>query len=777
MRTRPATLLLFALATGACGYSVKCVEDADCVAPATCDPATSECREPPAASSSSSSGTGSSASSSTSSSSVSSSSASASSSSGSSTSSSSGSVSSATSSSSSSSRVSSSSSSGGAPTVEPYYAAAPDWGDWIVRDAPDDLTAGGTACAPGAYDCFHAGAMRAVPITGNCTGITAHDDLDALAWTCVDGVPARVVSTGLQRGRRLADLLDTDAPAWRTNRVHVERNGSPVFSTDAATWWFTPVQTTTGGSITEAGVWIYEEGAPVAVTIETTHVSLVLPTTPTPQAGAFPAIQSAPESLEPSEFLWLEGALSGEAVSPPGAEEALVRLSNGFGVLRLLEVSNSVRACVHVRDRNGYVLEDVVAHECEDGIWLHYTDRPRCTRCTAYNCVTGVAISGVNDGTFIDTLVANNAGTGGAGVGLTLVNESRRNVIIGTRAFNNATGVHLVGSHDNVLVETFSTNNGAESSGAGLFLSAYSTGNVLLASTLANGIYYGLDVYTSSRTTISSVLAHNHDGSSVMVHGEAVQPTSETTVADVATESVTLSFAHDGHFTGVLARPASGICQVADSVRPGLLPDCSAETNVSDSQVRTLSSGLGTSVVGPQTPTQRNYGSDVPWTAPVDERAWGLAGAAGSAQAQGRWSTGAGLQWDWSLRSTDSQVRNALPPEDSVLVHRWSAEDEPACGLIPGAQWTSRCPVPPYPATDCPVPDAGMVLGCFSEHHRRALELVDDNVGNNNGLCESDERCVRITNFGAYQGHGVPVPSSTDGGPPVTFLEHPSNGR
>ena len=33
-----------------------------------------------------------------------------------------------------------------------------------------------------------------------------------------------------------------------------------------------------------------------------------------------------------------------------------------------------------------------------------------------------------------------------------------------------------------------------------------------------------------------------------------------------------------------------------------------------------------------------------------------------------------------------------------------------------------------------------------------AIELSDDRVGNDNGLCQSGEQCVLMSNIGAYQG-------------------------
>lgn len=64
-----------------------------------------------------------------------------------------------------------------------------------------------------------------------------------------------------------------------------------------------------------------------------------------------------------------------------------------------------------------------------------------------------------------------------------------------------------------------------------------------------------------------------------------------------------------------------------------------------------------------------------------------------------------------------------------------------------------------------------------------AVEITDDFLGNNDGFCESNERCVWSPNIGAYQGHGDLVysktcsfTSSTDFSN-IKLIAYPNNGR
>jgi len=62
----------------------------------------------------------------------------------------------------------------------------------------------------------------------------------------------------------------------------------------------------------------------------------------------------------------------------------------------------------------------------------------------------------------------------------------------------------------------------------------------------------------------------------------------------------------------------------------------------------------------------------------------------------------------------------------------------------------------------------------------RAQEFAGDGIGNDNGLCEQGETCLRVKNYGAYQGHGNLVTSScpalTGAFNQVKLLEYSSNG-
>jgi hypothetical protein len=97
---------------------------------------------------------------------------------------------------------------------------------------------------------------------------------------------------------------------------------------------------------------------------------------------------------------------------------------------------------------------------------------------------------------------------------------------------------------------------------------------------------------------------------------------------------------------------------------------------------------------------------------------------------------------------TDVYLRNKLPlPTSSsvVLTHTFRGfyVGTLPCADLPGAVLN--------PAT----------MRCTVTFLENAKEVIEDGVGNDNGLCESNERCVATPNHGAYQGQGALIPAGT----------------
>jgi len=131
-------------------------------------------------------------------------------------------------------------------------------------------------------------------------------------------------------------------------------------------------------------------------------------------------------------------------------------------------------------------------------------------------------------------------------------------------------------------------------------------------------------------------------------------------------------------------------------------------------------------------------------------RAWGKDGIAfPDTSNRGQWTTGAGRIWDWSLKLADTVVRNVLALKSTgsgvtnIITHTWSNTTTVT-------------------------------------YLRDASEIMGDGIGNDNGLCESNETCIWTPNIGSYQGHGTLVSAGTftDGTiTGVTLMKYSINGH
>jgi hypothetical protein len=142
--------------------------------------------------------------------------------------------------------------------------------------------------------------------------------------------------------------------------------------------------------------------------------------------------------------------------------------------------------------------------------------------------------------------------------------------------------------------------------------------------------------------------------------------------------------------------------------------------------------------------------------------------------------------WDWSLSRNDAVIRGIetdVSTGDDAVRHLWSASTAEDCALIPGAYWgPDLCSLPGIERqSHCEALGGDWTSDkCSSLFLRNAAEVLDDRIGNENGLCESGETCWHTRNIGSYQGHGVIEMAGTieAGGPleQIVLLRRAENG-
>ena len=636
-------------------------------------------------------------------------------------------------------------------SVAPLYPTnGADWNDYVSGN--DWKTAPDIACD--AYNdtaCMHGGELRVVVATGqsSCSGLTASDDLAAFKWVCdaSTGTP-RMVSTGLADGKNLSDLIDFTGGAFKPNKVTVYLNGSSWNTTPSTVWWNNPVEiNNSGGNLTTAStVYLVTSNLAADITLFADKIAVVVEpgvTITGPGAGG-----NVITSNNYPHF-WLEGNIDASGYNYG------VSLTNlHFSMLRNLKVDHGTQGGVVLDTAVHNTIMGVTANNTGGtGVYLTNVSKNNIiTNVTASNnSVNGVNLYNASNNTLRDVMASNNGSNG------VYLNTASNNTLMDVTASNNIEGVYLNTSSNNSLAGVTASNNTD-----GVYLNTSSNNNNLSSVTVSNNVRNGVYINNASSTpnynTLTGVTSSNNNV------GVYVFNSSSNTFADVTSGNnnlgVYLYNSSSNTFTGLLKVGNTSQNCIANLATAGLDSSTCANNGSSDASL-TTDITLANSFVGKVSSDDVANASDASGTAsfPADPavfdwthfdnryRGWGLDGSVFPTYADqtGKWISGTGRIWDWSLLSTDAVDKGVLSPPtgDDTMTHTWS--------------------------------DASSTTFL-----RNAVEIAGDGIGNDNGLCESGETCRYTPNIGSYQGSGDLVSAGAFTGGSltgITLMKYATNGE
>ncbi len=596
------------------------------------------------------------------------------------------------------------------PVVPLYPTHGSGWNDYLANDGTDPFSATDQPCSgPDYRACLHGGELRRFPLPGvsSCDGLTIQDDLGAFRWSCratADG-GLEAVSLGLAADKGLRDLIDFDTFTWRLNQVRVLQNGSQIADSGLGIWWHTPVR--------EAGETILgEDGVVYAVAATTPSRKFKLYNRVRTALAVAPDLELQGNGLDPvldvsgSVFLWIEAR-----VDAAGQAEYGVQIDRSrFVVLRHTTVRRATSHGLQVNNPrtaptgSHYFYRLRSHHNGADGIRIksdHTTleavetfangDAGLTFATTAHNRLQGLR----------------SAANGGHGL---LLDRSDANRIEAVASYGNGgDGIRLIGTVDNVLQTILATGN----DGDGLNLARY-------------------DGYGSTNNLLRQLTLALNGGSGIrFAEPNAIDPAGSNANRITALAAVANG---GGDINGTLDN-------TFQDTRVGSCPSTSCPSGVSD--------GLAMEAfVGAIDRDDNRNASDVNGSAYANQlddwttfehpyRTWGKDGSA----AGNCLSLAVPCRiYDWSLRSTDTLLRDALTPPDgdATLTHSWYDNSQ-------------------------------------STFLANALELA----GDGDGLCQSGETCLFPRNIGAYPGHGAlaDLPFNDGAISGVTLRQHSENGR
>lgn len=660
-------------------------------------------------------------------------------------------------------------------TVDPVYPThGANWNSYVRRVnsggswTDNNQTIPETACTgaeSGRYEaCIHGGEKKRVTLTGytSCSNITASDTLDVFDWECqlVGGV-ATVFSQRLKPARRLADLVNPTS--WKQNSINVYQSGNLIARSNAAAWWTNTVQAPAANPLSTDGTVTLSSAGTIYVVNSNTTTSgyyiaadqisfVVMPGFTLSSSGRTTANTNFWGGCTPAsthwallfsgsqKFLWFEGRYNGNFGGNP-AGGTFGFCSTRFSVFRNLNLLASgvgeTQSAIDLFDSGANIFTNIIVEQY-GGNWAGIYEQN-----SSFNRWRNITINGNTVGTNDVAFTVSGASSfytelnvpghrGGAiyirAINATNLSESVITNVMAAGAFD--TGLSFYQCSRNTVHQVTSNNHGQK----------------------------GILVQDTNYNTLNNIVAVNNGDSSVGGMGIFLQNSDFTKISHAALAHNTASFAW-----GLYAETNSNSAVLQNQILVGNnTTDCQADNGTAGftsacanqgSSTATYRTGrnLTNSFVGKVTSNDvanqsdssgtQSYGSITDWFRFDNRyRGWGRDGSAfPNMDHRGPCTTGTCRIWDWRLRSTDTVIRNTSN-DGSTQNAAFVAGS--ACPAAVGGSYT--------------IVDQLTVANTFLVN---ALEIVGDYsgglmVGDDDGLCESNEACIYSPNFGAYQGEG-----------------------
>jgi len=491
------------------------------------------------------------------------------------------------------------------------------------------------------------------------------------------------------------------------------------------------------------------------------------------------------------------------------SNHGIVVYSSSNNTLSAITSSVSFRG-LYVYDGSNNVFTDIdTSGNTSDGIYLVTNSNTNTFSniIASNNGGHGINISGSSYNALANIKVSNNAVTG-----VRVGDFSDANTLSAIRSSNNKQyGVLLSNSKGNHVSDVVATNDVAggvvcdiscvnnslsrmtisnTSDGISLNLS---TNNTLSGITVTNS-FRGFYLYGSSKNnSFSNIATSNNNYDMVLTVTSDGNYFEDLTLSD-SDIGITLDTVSNETFTGLLqVTDQTKDCSITGGTNPGINSDCTPQLPSSFTLINGVT--LATSFVGKINPPNLSTSADLSNTSadangaatyPTDAstfdwttfdnpfRGWGVEGGVAAFpdfSQRNRWASGPGHIWDWSLLTkapaTSDIIWNVFTaPTDgnNTLTHVWNVTPAPTVNA------------------DCVAAVPGSTINgatCESTFLKYAVEILNDGIGNDNGLCESNETCLFTPNMGSYQGHGNLISAGTfvDGAlTGITLMQYDTNG-
>lgn len=420
--------------------------------------------------------------------------------------------------------------------------------------------------------------------------------------------------------------------------------------------------------------------------------------------------------LNNTSYSWIEGYFNADAASGSDA---------GYGIY----------ADAWPADFNRY-RHITVTGATTYGIKIENPSSIKIEHVKAINNATGFLLMYIYGFYANDLIAANNSIDG-------ITYHSSQGVNNKLRAYNNGrNGIYLGGTWEDgtTYVDMVATSNagigiGFDQGWDTLFYRLTSIGNG------GNGVS---DLFWSSDTLVGRVLTANNTGHGLFVDRSADSEFHQIVSAHNGGKGI-YSDQDSNLYKSVikLGNNGTGDCyDTGGGTTPGINGSCAiAGTYISGANLSSTFSGAVTDDDSSNTSDLSGaqfFASITDWlnfSSPL--RFWGKTGGGLLDSAlRGQCNSGACRIWDFSISATDTVLKN--------LSNNGSSANE---AFVNGG----NCPAAVHG-------NKSIALGSFGPFLENAAEIIDDGIGNDNGICESNEDCIYLPDLGAGN---LPDPTPT----------------
>lgn len=640
--------------------------------------------------------------------------------------------------------------------------------------------------------CFHAALGRDIVLTGinSCDGISAEDSENAFIWYCDDSSgTATIELVHFQETKGIKDLIDSSSNVFKDMSVTITNsNESCSLQTTSSKWWTNTLADLPDNSTTALialdGVddggndEVYAAGTIFVVRANTStngynlnrdQLGIVVLDGATLRYGGSnsnntvwngaptPTNALSVQALVASDndYLWLEGNFHGD---PQGALDddhvgyIFYTHTGAYGsTFRNITGQGSTQNSIYFANTRLTLVENIVNYnttddsEINDGVYVHYNAYySKFINIKGYN-LNGSALHVLNPHntliyrarSFNSTKALNFNGT-----------SSNDSVIVDLANVNSYNGGFL-GGNNNVAMFVTSIHGGG-----GFGHTIKSLQNSYIGSTVHGGGFGYSLTGTTANNTFSNIVSAHSAYYGFQMNGASVENNTFTDGFFVGNNAPNCLLTSHGANPGLTNAPTNCYKQGSSTATTSLNID------LSSSFVGNVALDVNTSEGG-----VLDYNDITTFTGFENEfRGWGNGENATMIHVSNRPPCNAGNTdcrlWDVSLSVND--VGNGGQP---VLLNAHS------------------CPA----GTGSTVRTHTWSDASTTSFLKVAYERIYDGIGDDDGLCESNETCIFAPNIGAYQGHGDLVASSTtasgcadigSGGTVenITLLQYETNG-